>query len=250
VWSAGSDGGNRADIYLSNSDVALVNAAEMLWRHECGTLAIGLELLEARLREEGAPRHVRIWLGAALCRPVRLRTIAGVRSRKESLQLAEMSAVAQSGLTQPCRVTIDVTNGSDDAVAVVVEQGVLTAIERVLAAVRVRASNIKPWWAEALAAALRSNPSLRALGIWEGQALTLLMGESRGFSAARALYPVESAEAASAAFARTLVSAMIAPGDALAVSLDWAAATPAADCMPPDEDAVFTSWIRRLGEAP
>jgi hypothetical protein len=235
------------NIYLSNTDVAIVNTAGTLWRREGDTLTASLAALVARLREEGAPRQLRVWLGASLCRPVRVAPVAGARSRQERLQLAELTAVSQSGLTPPCRVSVDVANGADDAIAVVVEEGVLSAIDRALDSVHLRARSIRPWWAQALAAALRANPALRAFGVLEGRALTFLIGEGRGFSSAQTLYPVESVESASAAFARTLVSAMISPDDALAVSLDWAiAATPAVD-IPTDEDAVFTPWVGRLG---
>ena len=238
-----------ADIYLSNCDVSLVNATDALWRHGGDTLAAGLAALVAHLREEGTVHHPRIWLGASLCRPVRVAPVAGVRSRKERLQLAELTAVGQSGLTPPCRVAVDVATGTEDAVAVVVEEGVLEAIDRALASVHLRARSVRPWWGEALVAALQSNPCLQALAIWEGRALTLLVGEGRGFSAAQTLYPVESAESASAAFARTLVAAMIAPEDALAVALDWGSAVPLAPGLPADEGPVFAPWVARLGAA-
>jgi hypothetical protein len=235
------------NIYLSNTDVAIVNTAGTLWRHEGDTLTASLAALVARLREEGPPRQLRVWLGGSLCRPVRVAPVTGARSRKERLQLAELTAVSQSGLRPPCRVSVDVENGGDGVVAVVVEEGVLSAIEHALDAVNQRARSIRPWWAHALAAALRTDPALRAFGVLEGRALTFLIGEGRGFSSAQTLYPVGSVESASAAFARTLVSAMISPEDAVAVSLDWSkAATPAVG-IPTDEDAVFTPWVGRLG---
>ncbi len=253
MWS----GGNRkndmrdgvADVYLSDGDVAMTDAAGLLWRHDGGPLAAGLAALVEQMSGQGAPRGARIWLGASLCRPVRIPAIAGARSRKERLHLAELVAVADSGLTPPCRVSVDAASGADDAVAVVVEEGVLSAIDRALESVKLRASSIRPWWAEALAAALRANPALRAFGVFEGRALTFLIGEGYGFAAAQTLYPVQGVESASAAFARTLVSAMISPDDALAVSLDWAVAPEIADGVPVTEAAMFTPWVRRLGAA-
>lgn len=244
--SVGSKRG-AADVYVSEGEVALVSAAGALWRHEGGTLAAGLAALADRLREEGTARRSRIWLGGALCRPVRLAPIAGARTRAEQLRLTELAAVNQSGLSAPCRVSIDGAGGSGDVVAIVVEERVLAAIEQALASTRSRAASIRPWWAEALGAALKANPALRALGVWEGRALTFLTGEGRHFASAQTLYPVESAESATAGFARALVSGTISQDDALAVALDWSAAPGDGQDVPETEGAVFTPWVSRLG---
>ncbi len=238
---------SAADVYLSEREVAMVSASGSLWRHEDGALAACLAALIDRLREDGGSRGLRIWLGAALCRPVRLAPIVGARTRSERLKLVELAAVTQSGLQAPCRVSIDITGGSDDAVAVVVEERVLTAIEQALAPLKSRAVSIQPWWAQALDAAMKSNPALRALGVSEGRALTFMTGRGRHFDSAHTLYPVETAESASAAFARALVSAMISPDDALAVALDWSSSPDAKQGLPEDKSAVFTPWVRRLG---
>lgn len=244
-----SDGNKRgaADVYVSEGDVAMVGLSDSLWRHEGGTLAAGLAALVDRLREDGGSRRLRIWLGAALCRPVRLAPIAGARTRAERSKLAELYAIAHSGLQSPCRVSIDGAGRSDGAVAVVVEERVLTAIEHALSLAQSRAASIRPWWAQALDAALKSNPTMRALGIWEGRALTFMTGEGRYFASAQTLYPVEAVESASAAFARALVSGMISPNDALAVALDWSSSPDASHGWPEENGAVFTPWVRRLG---
>lgn len=240
---------SAADVYLSEREVSMVSVSGSLWRHEDGALAACLAALVDRLREDDGSRGLRIWLGAALCRPVRLAPIAGARTRSERLKLAELAAVTQSGLQAPCRVSIDGAGGSDDAVAVVVEERVLSAIEQALASVKSRAASIQPWWAQALGAALKSNPTLRALGVWEGRALTFMTGDGRHVASAQTLYPVETAESASAAFARALVSGMISPDDALAVALDWSSSPDASQGLQEDKGAVFTPWVRRLGAA-
>jgi len=237
------------DVYLSEGDVALVDAAGALWRHEGGTLAACLAALVDRLRDENASRRLRIWLGAALCRAVRLAPIAGARTRAERLRLAELAAVSQSGLPAPCRVSIDGAGGSEGMLAVVVEDRVLNAIEQALATARYRAISVRPWWAEALDAALNANPALRALGVWEGRALTLMTGQGRDFASAQTLYPVETMDSAAAAFARALVSGMIAADDALSVALDWSASPDAAQHRPDDKGAAFAPWVRRLGSS-
>ena len=237
------------DVYVSEGEVSMVSASSSLWRHDGGTLAAGLAALVDRLREDGGSRRVRIWLGAAWCRPVRLAPIVGARTRSERLKLAELAAVTQSGLLAPCRVAIDGAGGADDAVAVVVEERALTAIEQALASAQSRAVSIQPWWAQALGAALKANPALRALSVWEGRALTIMTGEGRHFASAQSLYPVETAESASAAFARALVSGMISPDDALAIALDWSSSPDASQGLQEDKGAVFTPWVRRLGAA-
>ncbi len=248
MWSAGSSRGAAADVYLSRREVAVVDADGVLWRRDGETLEFGLGSLVEHLRTLGSPRSVRVWLGADLCRPVRVVPVSGVRTRQERWQVVQSKAVAESRLTPPCRVVIDADTPSGEDMAVVVEEDCLAAIESALGAIRTCAVSIRPWWAEALASALRANASLRAFGVWEGRALTTLVGEGRAFSSAQTLYPVESGEAAAAAFARTQVSAMVAPEDALAVTLDWASGPELGARS--DGDAavdVFTPWVRRLG---
>ena len=248
MWSAGNSRGAVADVYLSRREVALVDADHALWRREAGTLELGLGSLVEHLRTAGSPRALRVWLGADLCRPVRMEPIAGARTRRERWQAAQLKAVAESRLTPPCRVAIDAGGGRGEDLAVVVEERCLAAIASALGSVRTRAASIRPWWGEALACALRANVSLRAFGVWEGGALTTLVGEDGSFSSAQTLYPVESGDAAAAAFARTQVSAMVASEDALAITFDWASSPELAPRSNGDAAvAVFTPWVRRLG---
>lgn len=250
MWSVGGSKGRTVDVYLSRREVAAVDADGALWRWDGDTLDLALGALGERLRATGRPRSVRMWLGADLCRPVHVELIAGTRSRQERLQVAHLTAVAESRLAAPCRVDIDANANGGDDLAVVVEESTLRAIEDALSAVRTRAVSIRPWWAEAMASALRANASLRAFGVWEGRALTTLVGGGRRFSSAQTLYPVDTVEAAAASFARTQVSAMVAPEDAFAVALDWSSSTEL-DVRPLGNatDAVFTPWVRRLGVA-
>ena len=231
------------DAWLSDGEVALVDASGAFWRHEAGSMAGALEALGAHLRAAPAGR-VRVWLGAALCRPVRIAPVAGELSRTERVRLAEQAAIEQSGLTPPCRVTIDGTDAAHEAIAIVVEESVLAAIERVLGAAGRRARTVQPWWAHLLAAALRERPTLRALGVFEGGAMTILVGEGQRFSSAHALCPVADSEAASAAFARTTISAMIPQDDALSIRLDWTAeGAPAFGAR----DVAFGPWALKQG---
>ena len=236
------------DIYLSNGEVAAVDASGALWRHQAVSTAAALEALGAQLLERPAKR-VRVWLGAARCRPVRVAPVSGNLSRKERLRLMEMTAVAQSGLTPPCRVSIDApyTAAAAAAVAVVVEETVPTAIERTVAAAGRRVTSIQPWWAHVLASALSVRPTLRALSVSDGGATTILVGQGQRFSSAGTFYPVDGVEAASAAFARTLISAVIPEDEALAVRLDWAAAGEPAEPAFSQVGVVFGSWAMRQG---
>jgi hypothetical protein len=247
VWSVGSDRG-AADIYVSEEGVAMTTAAGALWRHD-GTLAASLATLAGRAHEEAGLRRLRVWLGAGLCRPVRLAPIVGARTRAERLKLAELAAVNQSGLATPCRVSIDPGRASDDTVAIVVEERVLAEIERAFRAARSRIVSIQPWWTQALSAALASHQGLRALAIREGRALTVMTGEARCFSSVQTLHPVESAESAAAAFARALVSGMISQGESLAVALDWSSWASGSADAPLGHRAVFAPWVRKLEAA-
>lgn len=251
MWSARSNrrgaGAGVTDVYLSDREVALVDGAGEAWRHEAATLAAGLAALVERVAANRPPRRVRVWLGASVCRPVRIAAVAGARSRMERVRLANAVAVSESGLAPPCRVQIDAAGRDGAAIAVVVEEGVLVAIERAFAPFKSSVRSIRPWWNEALSDALASTAGLRLLGVFEGHALTILTGDGRGIDTVQTLYPVHDAEAASAAIARKLVSAMIPPDDALAVSLDWTVEPGAASGLSPDGPGVFTPWVRRLG---
>ncbi len=230
------------DIYLSDTEVALQDDAGALWRDAAGSTSQAIAALASRL-ESTAPRRVRVWLGAALCRPVFLAPLAGGLSRRERLHVMEQDAIARSGLAPPCRVSIDVADPAGGVLAVVVQDDFLSAIDRALADRGLRAFSIQPWWAHVLDEALRARPALRALGVSEGTAMTILTGDGRQFSGAHAVCPVESAEAGAAAFARSLIAGMIPDVDALAVRLDWSSATPGARRRAfPDSDLTFGAW--------
>jgi hypothetical protein len=152
---------------------------------------------------------------------------------------------AECGLAPPCRIRVERARG--EALAVAVEEETLEAIDGALAAAGVRAVSIRPWWAHVLADALRKTPSLRALTVWEGRALTILTGEGEGFASAQTMFPVDRLEVASAAVARALVSSMIPSEDALALWLDWSRPD-AGSSVPIEVRATpFSSCVRALG---
>jgi hypothetical protein len=250
VWSAGNSRRRAGitDVYVSDGEVVVVDGTGVLWRHGAGATSGGLEALAGHLREGSATR-VRVWLGATLCRPVRIAPIAGEMSRKERARLAEMAAVEHGGLAPPCRVSLDAPDATGEVVAIVVEEAVLAEIHHMLDAARRRAISIQPWWAHVLANALRAKPGLRALGVSEGDVTTVLVGQGRRFSSAHALRPVADAAAASAVFARTLISAMIPEDASLMVRLDWSAA--AADVSGTRalalRDVAFGPWTVQQG---
>ncbi len=230
------------DIYLSDTEVALQDDAGALWRDAAGSTPQAIAALASRL-ESMASRRVRVWLGAALCRPVCLAPLAGGLSRREGLHVMEQDAIARSGLVPPCRVSIDVADPAGDVLTVVVQDDVLSAVDRALASHGLRAISIRPWWAQVLAEALRARPALRALGVSEGTAMTILTGDGRQFSGAHAVCPLESAEAGAAAFARSLIAGMIPDADALGVRLDWSLQNSDARRRAfPDADFAFGAW--------
>lgn len=252
MWSAGNErrGLNVAEVYLSGTEVAVADGAGALWRCEAASTAAAVDVLAERLNATSSKR-VRVWLSAELCRPVRLPAVAGELSRKERRRLAEIAAVAQSGLAPPCRVSIDPGEAAEEGVAVVVQESVLAEIERGLLAAGRRPSSVKPWWTHVLEVAMRARPALRALGVSEGKATTILTGNGRHFSAARTVCPVESFEAGEAAFARSLVAGMIPEHDALAVRLDWAAEGDVAGQRAfATHDLVFGAWTLRQEGTP
>ena len=240
---------SATDVYLSRDEVACEDASGAGWHHTGGSLDACLDALIAHLGAIGAPRRVRLWLGAALCRPVLIPAIAGARSRQERTRMFEAMAVAESGLTAPCRIGTSGPGQKAATFAVVVEEDVLAVIERRLSGGRLRALSIRPWWDHVLASALRSNAGLRAFAVWEGRALTVLMGEGAGFSSARTSYPVDALDTAHAAVARALVSAMVAPADTTAVMLDWSATASRADARALSGETVFAAHVARMGSA-
>jgi hypothetical protein len=235
--------GGVPDVYLSRHEVAMVTSDGTLWRQDVDTLEAGLRTLVDRLSEAKSARSVRVWLGGALCRPVRVAPIANVRSRQERDRLWQLAVVSESGLPAPCRVQVDAL-GAASAVAAVVEEHTLGAIARAFAARHVRVASVRPWWAQALAAALRANTALRAFGAWEGRALTTFMGQGGAFSLAHTVHPIDTAASASAAFARQQVSAFVAAEDAVAVALDLTAMARESET---GDGVAFAPWITRLG---
>lgn len=236
------------DVYLSHDEVATEDDSGAMWRYAGPSLEAQLDALVERLRQTAPRARVRVWLSGAFCRAVLVPPVVGARSRAERRQLAEMLASKDSGLTSPCRVAISPGSGAAAAaVAVVVAEDVLATLQRRLGEARIRAVSIRPWFDQALAVALRANEGLQAFAVWEGRALTILMGDAHGFSVARTIYPVEAVEAATAAVARAQVSALVAPDGAQAIRLDW---TPRArDAANPSRWAAvaFASCVLPLG---
>ncbi len=254
MWSGGNKtGGLRGratDVYVSDTETIAVLGDGQPWRYESGGLGDGLAALCAHLRAQAAPRPVRVWLGASLCRPVHVPAITGTRSRTERRRLAQALATAGSGLTPPCRVSIDTAIGADDVVAVVVEEQALSEIERALTMARLRMRSIRPLWGEVLASALRVNPDLRAIGVFEGRSLTVLTGAQRAFASAQALHPVQGVELARAAFSRALVSKMVTSDKAVMIGLDWNAAAERAEAPAIDGSVAFKRWLIDLQGGP
>jgi hypothetical protein len=237
------------DVYLSTHEVAMVVAEQSLWHQDVADCEEGLAALVQQLIDLGAPRKINFWLSASLCRPVKIASVTGILSYQERRLLAESTAIAGSGLTAPCRVWLNNAVATETGPAVVVEEAVLTSIKKASSSVGARAVSIRPWWARALDAALAANPVLSSLGIWEAKTLTVLTGSGDAFSSAQTFTQVGSVELASAAFSRALISAMVAPDDALVLQLDLRASTSRGMRDPlPFGDLPFLQWAVRLGE--
>ena len=248
MWSAGSERrkAGRSDIYLSDCEVAVVNAEGALWHVEAESTVTALQALASHL-QEATPKRVRVWLGAALCRAVRITPVSGEVSRRERVRVAETAAVRSSGLSPPCRVELDVAGTDGETLAVVVEEAVLTSIEQTLRESGLRAGAIQPWWAYVLRLTLNARPTLRALAVIEHKATTILVGEQRRFSSVQVLWPTESADAVSSAFTRSLISGMIPQDDALGIRLDWTTADEKDAHAFVESDALFGNWARIEG---
>ena len=250
MWSAGSSPRHCADVYLSRDEVATVGTDGALWHRRCDSPADGMDAVAVRLRETHSPRSLRVWLSGSLCRPVRLAAIAGKLSRAERVRLWEDTAATASGLAAPCRVMFDLRGDGGSAIAVVVEEATLKTIADATCSMRARAVSIRPWWAEALADALRSNAGLRAFAAWEGAALTTLTSGREDFTSAQSMYPIDDLQAAMAAFARGQVSAMVSSDEAVAVTLDWSSVAfdgPARASGGGAGAAAFAAWTTPLG---
>ena len=237
------------NVYLSRGDVVAADPSGEIWRYTGGSLEQQLDALVERLDATSSTRTLRLWLSGALCRPVLVPPIAGAASQAERDTLVDTIAVRESGLVAPCRVAIGHRRRGAEDVAVVIEAGALFAVERRFASARIRALSIRPWWDHALEHALRIDSTLNAFATWEGDALTILTGADHGFSSARTVHPVCDADAASAAFARALVSSLVSPQRALAVRLDWTSVLPLAELSPQWAGTTFDMCIQPLRSA-
>jgi hypothetical protein len=246
VSSAGSDRRRAVDVYLARDAVATLGTDGVLWHGRCGSAADGMQVVGAQLRGAGSPKALRVWLSGALCRPVRLAAIAGKLTRAECLQLWESAARTASGLEGSCSVMFDAGRDGESVVAVVVEEATLEAIADASRSLRARIASIRPWWAEAQAAALRANAGLRAFAAWEGAALTMLVGDGSNIISAQTMYPIDDVDAATAAFARGQVSAMVSSAEAAAIALDWSPADPGVAGSDGGNAWVFAPWATPL----
>jgi len=204
------------DVYVDRRYVAMrVNGREPAWGAGVSDLAGAIEALVRRrsgLRRDPA----RVWLGGSLARPFLAPGAAGLRSAAERERVALACANAQTGLAGPCRLWLE--SGKGATMGVAIAQAELAAVESGLREAELRPASLTPWWAEALRAAVRTRSGLRALGVFEGDALTVLVGDDAGFSQATTLVPV-APDAARATWRRSLFSAGLAEGEAVYASL-------------------------------
>ena len=207
------------------------------------------ELGQRSGNEVGAARikTLRVWIGGALCKPVRLMPVAAQLRGGERRRVAEAAAIAQAGLTPPCRVWVDTTAAADNDVAVVIEQVVLDGLASLESSLGVHLDAISPWWGEVLRHALVDRPGLQALGVLDDGAFTLLGGSGDKFSVARTTSSVRDAQSANAILLRVGMSEDIDPAQSLGLGLDFEAPPVSANAAIAGlSELAFARWVRAL----
>jgi hypothetical protein len=216
---------SAVDLYVAEKQVALQRANGTLWVRSVADISEGIFELATELGSaptEGGSRVTRlhVWLGASLCRPVRLAALAGALSASERIRVGEASAIAQAGLPAPARIWLDAPDATGSRLAVVVEQRVLDVLDTLAATLRARLMSVRPLWSEVLKLALIARPATEALAVWEDGALTLLVGAGEAITVARTTTTLRDASAANAAFLRATIGEGVDHGASVAVSLD------------------------------
>lgn len=165
------DRSDLAGVYLSPNRVGLasVRAGASTWIETRDSEESIARLAEAfQLPALQSCGRIRVWLASALARPLMVSATSGARSRNEAQALAAMLAPDATGFDEPVRVWANAWRANRGGLAVVLPEGVWTALNRVVNEERdlrrrarrkdvVRSLglvSVRPWWNHAIDAVI------------------------------------------------------------------------------------------------
>lgn len=189
MWWAGAE---RWDAYLGPRRAAVCAGQRLLHTAEVDDAAAALELLVGWLRAAGTRPRLRVWLGAALCRPFLLERTSSLRGAAE-LDVAALALARRAMASDDVRLWLDLPVATGGRCLGVAAAGtMLDALERQLPPLCHGRCRIAPWWASALGGGSAVGiAALPALAVRDGDALTLLAGKGAQFDFVRSVSPID-----------------------------------------------------------
>lgn len=157
------DRSELTETYLSTRCIGIANrsAGAPNWIETQG-VEDGLGRLAQALRQEPlrSSGRLRIWLGAALARPLILSATSGARNREEAKQLATMLAPDATGFDEPVRVWANAWRINRSGMAVAMSQRLWSTLSKFVedeqndrrrlrqkdAAPSLELVSVRPWW--------------------------------------------------------------------------------------------------------
>ena len=222
MWWAGSRSGKVHDVYVGTRAFAVcAGGGEVVLAQAVAGVEEALAALGQWLAQAEAKLSLRLWLSGGLCRPFIVPLVPGLKNASELARVLQAMAPQHTGLPGECQVWKD--NDGEAPVAVAVQRVVLDSLQETVNAAsqahRHRIASIRPWWADALRAALQQEPAVPAVAVQDCDSLTVLTGRGGRFDIATTLTPVIDREAARSSLARLLLTTDVGEGQERVVRL-------------------------------
>lgn len=204
-------GSSRLDLYLGVRRVGLCRGDELLAVRASEDFAGALSAGSEALRTHGQKDPVRIWLSGALCRPFIVPAGLGAKGANELLAAAKAMVPAKLGWADDCELRLEAGKREESRLAIAVPRSTLDTINQNIRPIT-RIASIRPWWASVLEGQLAGDETPTALGIHDGDALTVLAGSGDGFSLALTYAPIADEVSARAAWSRSILNDAVPDG--------------------------------------
>lgn len=239
MWWAGAE---RWDAYLGTRRAAVCAGQRLLHTADVDDTAAALEVLVGWLRAPGTRPRLRVWLGAALCRPFLLERASSLRGAAE-LDLAALAMARRAMAADDVRLWLDLpVPAGGRCLGVAAAGATIAALERRLPPLCRGRCRVAPWWASALGHESAAGvAALPALAVRDGDALTLLAGSGAQFDFVRSVSPIDD-EVCDSTLARWALAAGLDAAPIPRVRLARAPVAPGAGAWPMALGPLAEAW--------
>jgi hypothetical protein len=172
-------------VYLSTKGFSVCRADRLEYTRDSDGIDATFLALGQWLEKTPARATLNVFFSAGLCRPF-VMTQLPTLSPDETECALQAAALKRTGLSGPCQVWTDPTEGPGKRVAAAVDLSVLRKLQALPRSVgkRHKLLSAQPLWSEWLRVALHENPHAACVVLHECDAVTVLSGDADQFDIA------------------------------------------------------------------